>query len=284
MECYMTRWSPGGPYPIRIDVKSGGSEEFVLSRGGSEERYTTWSGLVRAVHGHQFGSWSKDRYLCRGQYDTLVGIRPSLDLVGPFRGHRSLQGQITVVSKARSRGIDLGERGHEVARLLWSGFSGWILGQGYDFDDVLQEVYRKILVSNRGKSPWDPDKSTFGHYVHLICRSALSNFHRKVSRIRSQEQIGLPGLSSDGVWQMLDASACGLRRYSPEPPDVDAVEDLSRHVLASGHPRSSLAVRLLPLVQEGRSLEESRQILGVQRNEVTDALRVLRRCATEWCG
>jgi hypothetical protein len=87
-------------------------------------------------------------------------------------------------------GIDLGTRGHEVRKLLFAGFGARIARSGYDPEEVLQEVYRGILARNAGKCPFDVTKSSFGHYVHMVCECILNNFHRKEARRREVEQTG----------------------------------------------------------------------------------------------
>lgn len=93
-------------------------------------------------------------------------------------------------------GIDLIKRGAEVRKLLMAGFGGTIQKNGWDVEDVLQEVYLGIVTRNRGQCPWDPKKSSFGHYVYMICRCVVANYGRKQGRIR-REQVGL--LDADGI-------------------------------------------------------------------------------------
>lgn len=85
-------------------------------------------------------------------------------------------------------GIDLAVRGIEVRKLLYAGFGYRMSRGGYDPEEVLQEVYRGLLVRNRGKCPFDVRKSSFGHYVHMVIECVLSNYHRRESRRRASEQ------------------------------------------------------------------------------------------------
>lgn len=90
-------------------------------------------------------------------------------------------------------GIDLHKRGHEVRKLMYAGFGLRIARAGYDAEEVLQEVYRGILVRNQGKCPFDARKSSFGHYVHMVIECVLNNYHRKEQRKRTHELVGLEG-------------------------------------------------------------------------------------------
>lgn len=103
-------------------------------------------------------------------------------------------------------GIDLNKRGHEVRKLLFAGFGAKMARGGYDPDDVLQEIYRGILARNRGKCPFDERKSSFGHYVHMVCECVLANYHRKESRRLEFEQVGYPSRSPGSAQRDVDAS------------------------------------------------------------------------------
>jgi DNA-directed RNA polymerase specialized sigma24 family protein len=185
-------------------------------------------------------------------------------------------------------GIDLAKRGHEVAKLLYSGFSGWIHANGYEFEDVLQEVFRKILVANQGKSPWTPEKSKFGHYVHMVCRSALSNYHRKVSRVQQREVLGVVGVTPSGQWGPIDvADHPRLVADSHYVPVADPAQDLAAYILGGphrAHPHASLAAALVPHVQAGRTLKEVAGEVGATRLALSKARALLRTCASEWAS
>lgn len=100
----------------------------------------------------------------------------------------------------RRLGIDLGAPGHnpkcktvaeDVRRILYGRFGHKIKRLGYEAEEVLSEVYRKILVSNQGEHPYNPEVSSFGHYVYMVCNSALLNFRKKVERRRKRETTGI---------------------------------------------------------------------------------------------
>jgi len=297
--CY-TRWTEeaGGPYPVVVHSSPKG-KHYELARGNAPETFRTWKGVVTAVHGSRFTArhWPKARYLKKGPW--LPGkAEPDFDLVGPpsplapgtsivwTPTPPKLWEPPTILVRSKP-GIDLDARGHEVAKLLYKGFRSWILTQGFEFQDVLQEVYRKILVANQGSSPWTPEKSTFGHYVHMVCRSALSNIHRKSKRVATREQIGVKSLGPDGTWQDMDVAACRSRHVADHRvPTVDPVKDLQTFLLSQhqGHPDATLAASLVPYVQAGHTLKESAALLGVDRPRVSKAMKLLRSAASAWAN
>ena len=114
---------------------------------------------------------------------TRWNPEPTIDLLLEFR--------------RRGLGIDLGKRFGEVRKLLLAGYGDRLARSGWDVEDVLQDVYLGLLTRNRGTCPWDPEKSSFGHYVHMVCGCIVSNYGRKVNRVRDREHIGMTDM--DGL-------------------------------------------------------------------------------------
>jgi DNA-directed RNA polymerase specialized sigma24 family protein len=187
-----------------------------------------------------------------------------------------------IITGGRPPGIDLGNRGHEVAKLLFAGFGDKIKAAHYDPDDVLQEVYKGILTRNAGICPWDPGKSSFGHYVHMICSCVMSNYHRKQTRVRSLEQIGVFCFDSD---KGQDAAAS--ESLLPAVSQVTELEilDFLKFLKGTIRGRTSdgkMAARILPLVYEGRSRMEIAELVGAPKATISRALSVIRVLLRAW--
>ena len=318
VSAYWSRWGPtpdlraGGPWPIIVhDGPDGRPEKLELLRPdtqGGPKTFTTTRALLRALHGSRgFGyNCPFDKYVRRGAYArpasrydttpslTLVILEPTVqlptELTEPvFDPALKLPPAVLL----RSSGIDLAKRGHEVAKLLCKGFGVRIRQYGYEFDDVLQEVYRKLLVSNQGRSPWDPAKSSFGHFVHMVCRSALWNYHRAHLRRLPYEQIGLKGIQASGLWGDVDAAESSRARTRPfggnQHHPGEALQSLSLHLLhqatcSEDTDAACLAVDILPLVQDGYGRGEIAGLLGLKPLVVSRALAYMRKQACSWDG
>ena len=195
-------------------------------------------------------------------------------------------------------GIDLAARGHEVRKLLYKGFGARIARKGLDIEDVLQEVYKGIMTRNKGKCPFDPRKSSFGHYVHMVCRCILSNYERKVSRQHEVEQVGMYVAGGSDDEGMVDAAlgATNLQSFGTSELEVESsagtnrafssllsvIETKGRDSRGKLRPEAELAARCLPLVYEGHQRAEIARVLDVDPSRVGRALAFLRRSATEW--
>jgi hypothetical protein len=189
----------------------------------------------------------------------------------------------------RPKGVDLVNRWDEIPKLLQASCGQSIHLLGYDFDDVLQEVYKGLLVRNKGKCPWDGRISSFGHYVTLVCNCVFSNFHKRESRHRGRERLGVRTLS-DSVWKDKDAAEAAVEMVHEGSEwqllqMVEAVSDLASYMARrpDAHKADAqLAIRVLPLCVEGNRRGEIALETGIKPATIGRALSHLRDCARDW--
>lgn len=183
----------------------------------------------------------------------LVRLIPMTDLLNELR--RS------------NLGIDIQKRGTEVRKLLMAGFGGTIQKNGWDVEDLLQEVYLGILTRNKGACPWDESKSSFGHYVYMVCRCVVANYGRKQGRIR-REQVGV--LDADGV--EVDAGELAI--------DVDSGSTLeSRDYLSKN--LDDIDYNVLLGLMEGRSRGSIRKDSGLDVKDYDQSVEEIRELVRE---
>lgn len=189
------------------------------------------------------------------------------------------------------KGIDLVNRGHEVRKLFYAGFMGRVARYGYDPEEVLQEVYAGLLVRNRGKCPFDPKKSSFGHYVHMVCECIISNYHRKHNRRAQAEQYGYTDLDGNEV----DVAYTDLATVEADQEDalghemaLVSLEAQLYEAACAVETSTDMALvgRCLPLLSEGMSrLEVANHLVkndGLNRARVLQAVDFIREVAGEW--
>jgi DNA-directed RNA polymerase specialized sigma24 family protein len=296
--------SEHGQIPVRVlgspgntsETRSTPIYELLLPEGAI--RYDSARQLLITLTGHpEARHWTFDRYFRVGKYDKnnnltildpftprFLDERLSYTTVTNYFDHGDkVSTEVchgdkliippcqTLTTGTNALGIDLAKRGHEVAKLLFAGFGQYIYGKGYDPDDVLQEVYRGILVRNQGTCPWDAAKSSFGHYVHMVCSCVLSNYHRRQGRKRGKELdwASAPAEQADG---------------KPALPGRDPEQELATYLQRHVHhdPDAQLALRILPLVTQGYDRGEIAAQLGVSRAVVSRALTFLRQATQLW--
>lgn len=190
-------------------------------------------------------------------------------------------------------GIDLGQRSgrgdaktraDEVRKLLWSGFAGKMLSQGYDPEDVLQEVYRGLLVRNRGRCPWDVRKSTFGHYVHLVVSCVLTNYHRKQVRRVDRNALSMD-VQADGEDRGDDGRFGSASIWTgSDVGERMALEGLAKYlsIANDGSVEGRLGLEVLHLVAAGHSRAEIAKLMAQKPSMISRALTWIRKKASEW--
>lgn len=213
-------------------------------------------------------------------YGRRPGVRARKRLCGEVSRHRGMRGlasslQISLARKREVRsltegtsptlvlfrtppvkktppGIDLEKRGVEVRKLFFAGFARGLQKDGYDPEEALQEVYKGLLARNRGTCPFDPSKSSFGHYVHIVARCVLANFVRKERRRLQFEVLGGSGEEGETrIEETVDTKDSGITAGS--------VEALAEAIPGGGPKREALS-----LLIAGYSRREVLEELGVE--------------------
>lgn len=183
------------------------------------------------------------------------------------------------LSVERRRGIDLSENYRDVKRLFYAGFSKRVFAMGYDPEEVFQELCKGILIRNNGKCVFDPEKSSLGHYVHMVTNCIISNYNRKHSRIRRTESVGYMG--EDG--EVVDLSSVDI------PVEAEQLSALSAHDIVNsvnrsvprqmgqyGRDKVSLAVKM---ITEGRGRSEIVEATGLTVGAVSKIIKAVREMA-----
>lgn len=287
--------------PIVVEALADGT--YQIGTGSRVVAYPTARQLlIGLMHHSEARHWTFDRYFRLGRYATesWVDGSPIMDLFGPdaaittlvpsgsLRSGPMSPNLITVapVINRNGLGIDLRNRSGEVAKLLFAGYGRRIYSWGYDPEDVLQEVYKGLLIRNKGTCPWDARKSSFGHYVHMVCGCILSNYHRRESRRRAVEQIGMNAPTEDGFANIDAADACASRvecaSYLDTTPMVD--KDFIDFLMAKVPPDEGrqIAFQVLPFAIEGQGRQAIAAALNVPLAHVARALKTIKATMSNW--
>lgn len=233
--------------------------------------------------------------------DTRLTIDPS---PGQARGapNSSTRGRSQISDGSIVLGIDLENRSHEVAKLFYAGFGRRCFSQGYDTDEVLQEIFKGLLARNAGACPYDSRKSSFGHYVHMVCHCVLSNYHRKERRRRAREQVGVRAFLEDGQFANMDTrdalSRSSADNCAGSAGRVDAsfydlemrlaeaalAQHLERGLSGATTEAVQYALAVLPFKAAGCTRREIAGHTGLKPAHVEKGVKLLQRAARSWCS
>lgn len=308
-----------GSVPIRV-VTPGmppgipGTFELLSGQGEVVARYTSARSLLAALTGNKHHGLTFDRYFgidpmwCvpeGGSVLDLFAVPPAAVAeakkltVAPSHAVSARKSPKQAGLTVGSLGIDLERRGHEVRKILFAGFGSRIMRSGYDPEEVLQEIYRGILARNRGKCPFDEKKSSFGHYVHMVCECILNNYHRREQRRREVEQVGMSAPVSmrdegEGTSGYVDAASAADRilvapREGWASPEGDGMPEAMRrfrdHLVQKakqGAEVDPLGPTVAEMLVAGHGRREIAKATGVSPGRVAAIITALREHASDW--
>ena len=271
---------------------------------------------MRAIHNGRDPHLQVERYFKAGRWGSLVSRRSqgagqltTLDLFGINESEISIPARVdsspenptdsspdnsTEISEiAPVLGIDLEKRSDEVKKLLFAGFGRRIVAMGYDPEDVLQDVYKGLLARNMGKCPWDARKSSFGHYVHMVCGCIVSNYHRKYNRINQNERTGVFAMRDGGSCEvdLAESNLCVDReRQGDRIEEEEMIFELESAIRRSPadealedgiYSKRSVSLDVLPLLVRGWKRREIAQELGIREGIITKSINLIRKTAME---
>ena len=236
-----------------------------------------------------------DRYFRRGRYmrrpelqidifDLFTSDPPNqVTIATPLSCIRD--NSLAVVVQNPALGINLAKRGIEVRKLFYAGFARRVLRSGYEPEDVLQEVYKGLLVRNQGKCPFDAKKSSFAHYVHMVAGCILSNYKRRYKRLERNEVFGVS--TFDGG--MVDVAEADIEWVEADQ-DVkseskDLQENLLLYVIAEGIDEEiepTFLERCFEFMMLGLKYREMAAELCCGIPQVSEVVRFIRRSASKW--
>lgn len=181
-------------------------------------------------------------------------------------------------------GIDLANRGHEVAKLFYAGFGRTAARKGWDLQEVLQEVYKALLIRNQGTCPWDPAKSSFGHYVYMVCRGVMSNYGRKTARVYEAESYG----TYSAAGKEIDVAESNLAVTEENTSEIDGLihRRRLRDFVLEGSEEAGVGKALLgecfALIAEGGTQKEISEKLSISVDRVSRISKFIRTRARQY--
>jgi DNA-directed RNA polymerase specialized sigma24 family protein len=107
----------------------------------------------------------------------------------------------------RRLGVDIEARREDIRSLFFKRQAPSLVREGLDPEDVLQEVFKGLLIRNKGTCPYDPEKAAFSTYVVMVMNCIVMNVvnkHRKDSGrcdVGSKEDIADSPIYQTGSYE-----------------------------------------------------------------------------------
>jgi len=312
-----------GNYPVRVFSTARSRRRYEVTKPCGLAVYSSTKEFLAGEKGST-AHWTHDRYFKLGKWNPDPCSSPNpdhltvLDLFAPsaqdtslalappcpgpvvsFTGHEA----ITAVEGPRKNpgrapvswagevltGIDLENRSKEVAKLFFKAYGSWTRKAQFDDDDVLQEIYKGVLVRNYGKCPWDPSRSTFGNYVTMVARGVVFNHYRRETRRERREFVGYKHVDRGRV---IDVDVSETRNLTSadvmwsNDPEIEGEGPLDRLLLYLGdhaHPSEAQLLKdMATMLDLGFKRREIIVKLKLVSGEYTSLNEKLRAHTTAW--
>ena len=192
--------------------------------------------------------------------------------------------QVPAEPVVMKKGIDLGVKHNDVRRLLWKQYGMDITRNGYDFEEVLQQVYLGLEIRNNGTCPFDESKSSFSHYVYMVSACVYKNWKRKRSKYHF-EQLGMWD-STDKTYKdvrQCNVGSVGLDAEKQRVEYREVIEDFFNRLKerAAGLVSIDTLRAILENVVVGEKKKDLPALVGVSPSIVTKVTRIMRELARE---
>ena len=138
------------------------------------------------------------------------------DLSPKYKWQEGLPTIFSYTFKVKALGIDIGKHKEDIKKLFYKRQGVNLMKTGVDTEEVLQEVYKGLLIRNRGSCPYDPDKSALSTYIVMVVDCITMNFMNKFNRVGDRF---VPGVEED--------VACSYNAsYEEDPSDAIFAEEI----------------------------------------------------------
>jgi hypothetical protein len=138
------------------------------------------------------------------------------DLSPKFKWQEGLPTIFSYTFKVKKLGIDIGKHKEDIKNLFYKRQGQKLMKTGVNTEEVLQEVYKGLLIRNRGSCPFDSEKSAMSTYIVMVIDCITMNYMNKFNRISDRFVTGV----EDDVACSYNAS------YEEDPSDAIFLQEV----------------------------------------------------------
>ena len=138
------------------------------------------------------------------------------DLSPKFKWQEGLPTIFSYTFKIKKLGIDIEKHKEDIKKLFYKRQGTKLMKTGVDTEEVLQEVYKGILIRNNGSCPFDAEKSAMSTYIVMVVDCITMNYMNKFNRISDRFVTGV----EDDVACSYNAS------YEDDPSDAIFLQEV----------------------------------------------------------
>jgi hypothetical protein len=113
------------------------------------------------------------------------------DLIPRYKWQEGLPIIFSYDYNTKALGIDVKKHEGDIRKLFYKRQGYRLKPLGVDLEEVLQEVYKGILIRNKGKCPFDPSKSALSTYVVMVIDCICMNYSNKTRKTNQRFVYGV---------------------------------------------------------------------------------------------
>ena len=117
--------------------------------------------------------------------DDYTNLKPK------FKWHKGVPTIFSFEFKEKVLGIDVEKYKEDIKKLFFKRQARKLASSGVDTEDILSEIYKGILIRNRGKCPFDPEKSAMSTYIVMVIDCITMNYMNKHNRNKGRFVFGV---------------------------------------------------------------------------------------------
>ena len=138
------------------------------------------------------------------------------DLSPSFKWQEGLPTIFSYTFKVKKLGIDVEKHKDDIKNLFYKRQGQKLMKKGVNTEEVLQEVYKGLLIRNRGSCPFDSEKSAMSTYIVMVVDCITMNYMNKFNRTSDRFVTGV----EDDVASSYNAS------YEEDPSDAIFLQEI----------------------------------------------------------
>lgn len=138
------------------------------------------------------------------------------DLKPRYKWQEGIPSIFSYEFKTKKLGIDVDLHREDIKKLFYKRQGQKLLKSGVDPEELLQEVFKGILIRNKGACPFDPEKSAMSTYIVMVVDCISMNYMEKHNRTNERFVYG----QEDDVACSYNAS------YEDDPSDAMFLEEV----------------------------------------------------------
>lgn len=165
-----------------------------------------------------------------------------------------------ISKKEKKLGVDIEKHSQDIKLIFYKRQANSMRKEGLDPEEVLSEVYKGILIRNKGKCPYDPEKSALSTYIVLVMDCVIMNLLNKHKKERDRFIVG----AEEDFATSYDSS------YEEDPTNSIFMNEI-RMSFKEDH------LKVFDAIMQGNKMSHIARMFGMEARKVSNIKKEIQR-------